>query len=592
MKPARTKRTYLWIVFGPLLIAIAGNWWISDRPVAARWAPDSLRQAILNDDIQAFETLIDQGADLEDKGRDGESVLMMALRYRADKSFIPMLIQKGANPNSIDSNGQTPLHYVASTNSPAPETVKFLIDSGADLDVADQIMGRTPLLLALSQGTDDRQSQVVRVLLEAGSNPQAIDDQGRTPLMMAAARWRLDSGIVPLLLDRGANVEAKDRRGWTPLMFAIDQSAHNCVYLARTGKHCERCLDASELVELLLHNGSDIEATTINGTTPLMLAAKHHTSPEILQLLLNNGAHLESKDNDGQTALMYAAKYQKYFKHNPYQLGNANQLNLLKTANRATAQRLVEEGANIEARDSAGKTALTLAVVESGVSSRGAPGSYGQSHATMGRQRPIRSDRQRKEKQFDSGRSTGVSEIVQQLLDMGANLEATDDRGWTPLMNAANSSTSLKIVQLLLDRGAQKEAKSSHGSTPLMIAASNSKSPEIVQALLRDGANIEAKDNDGWTPLMRAASHSSTLEVLQLLIDHRANLEAENNDGRTALMLAARLSQHPEMVQLLIDQGADVNARCKDGNKAIDYAKENEDLKDTAVYQRLLELSK
>jgi ankyrin repeat protein len=57
-------------------------------------------------------------------------------------------------------------------------------------------------------------------------------------------------------------------------------------------------------------------------------------------------------------------------------------------------------------------------------------------------------------------------------------------------------------------------------------------------------------------------------------------------------MLAARLSQHPEMVQLLIDQGADVNARCKDGNKAIDYAKENEDLKDTAVYQRLLELSK
>jgi serine/threonine-protein phosphatase 6 regulatory ankyrin repeat subunit A/serine/threonine-protein phosphatase 6 regulatory ankyrin repeat subunit B len=513
--------------------------------------PDELLRAILTDNVQLIEKLIDYDAHLF--WDDDETTLMYAARYSDNPKTFQLLLEKEEDLDAKNSHGKTPLHYAATSYSPAPETVKFLIDSGADLDVADRDMGQTPLLMALSQtqSTDNRRSQVVRVLLEAGSNPQAIDKQGQTPLMKAAARWRLDSGIVPLLLDRGANVEAKDRRGWTPLMFAIDQSAHNCVYLARTGKHCERCLDASELVELLLHNGSDIEATTINGTTPLMLAAKHHTSPEILQLLLNNGAHLESKDNDGQTALMYAAKYQKSFKHSPHQLDYAIQLNLLKTANISTAQRLVEEGANIEARDSAGKTALTIAVVES-----------------------------------------GAPEIVQPLLDMGANLEAPDDQGWTPLMHAANSSTSLKIVQLLLDQGAQKEAKSSHGSTPLMFAASNSKTPEIVQALLRDGANIEAKDNDGWTPLMRAASHSSTLEVLQLLIDHRANLEAENNDGRTALMLAARLSQHPEMVQLLIDQGADVNARCNDGKKAIDYAKGNENLKDTAAYQQLLEMSK
>jgi ankyrin repeat protein len=76
------------------------------------------------------------------------------------------------------------------------------------------------------------------------------------------------------------------------------------------------------------------------------------------------------------------------------------------------------------------------------------------------------------------------------------------------------------------------------------------------------------------------------------MIEKGADIEAKNHKGMTSLMLAARLSQHPEMVQLLIDQGADVNARCNDGKKAIDYAKGNENLKDTAAYQQLLEMSK
>jgi hypothetical protein len=54
----------------------------------------------------------------------------------------------------------------------------------------------------------------------------------------------------------------------------------------------------------------------------------------------------------------------------------------------------------------------------------------------------------------------------------------------------------------------------------------------------------------------------------------------------------AAASTPPEIVTLLLEKGADALAKNKDGYQAIDYAKENENLKDTAVYQQLLELSK
>ncbi len=60
------------------------------------------------------------------------------------------------------------------------------------------------------------------------------------------------------------------------------------------------------------------------------------------------------------------------------------------------------------------------------------------------------------------------------------------------------------IVQLLLDKGANIEAKDTDGWTPLMSAAVNGHEA-VVQLLLGKGANIEAKDEDGWTPLLLAA---------------------------------------------------------------------------------------
>jgi ankyrin repeat protein len=84
------------------------------------------------------------------------------------------------------------------------------------------------------------------------------------------------------------------------------------------------------------------------------------------------------------------------------------------------------------------------------------------------------------------------------LLDKGADIEAKDKDGWTPLLYAAVTMHEA-IVRMLLDKGADVEAKNEDGRTPLLYAAERGHEA-VVRMLLDKGADIKAKDKDGWTP--------------------------------------------------------------------------------------------
>ena len=140
----------------------------------------------------------------------------------------------------------------------------------------------------------------------------------------------------------------------------------------------------------------------------------------------------------------------------------------------------------------------------------------------------------------------GDIELVQRLLDRGADVNAQDDYGNTALSN--HHSISIDIVRLLLDKGADLDIKDRDGNTALMLSSYRGDT-DIVKLLLESGANPNSRDNIGCTALLIASIEGHT-DTVQLLLDRGANPNIPANDGDTALMMATQ-QELTDIVELL-----------------------------------------
>ena len=165
---------------------------------------------------------------------------------------------------------------------------------------------------------------------------------------------------------------------------------------------------------------------------------------------------------------------------------------------------------------------------------------------------------------YRRGLFLGYSErvdIINILLDQGAKIEAFDKDGKTPLITASNHNL-INTINTLLDRGAKIEAADEKGRTSLMIASSNGV-PKTTNTLLDRGAKVEATDNKGQTPLMHAYAN-----IVKILVDRGAKIEATDEKGRTPLMIAS-YKRKASKVKVLLDLGAKIEATDKQGNTAL-----------------------
>ena len=144
-------------------------------------------------------------------------------------------------------------------------------------------------------------------------------------------------------------------------------------------------------------------------------------------------------------------------------------------------------------------------------------------------------------------------EVVEELLQRGASLQAKDYRGFSAIHFAARAGRT-KTVLYMLDRDMSLRDAVGQGYTPLHLAAWGG--IEKARLFLEKGADTNAVDNNGCTPLHCAAESCSSEVLLELFIERGANVNAADNNGSTALHMAAR-GNNEDSLAILIEYGGD-----------------------------------
>ncbi len=243
--------------------------------------------------------LIENGADLNLMGQDGNSALIIAAskgrNIKADESkneidllvfVIKSMIQKGADLNRQNKDGQTALMVSCLSRSELFNAIiKFMLENNANVDLQNEA-GKTALMLALESESFDK----AHLLIEHGANLNIANKRGNTALMVAIDNDS-DLSIINTMIEKGANVNIQNANTGNTLLH------YTCLYKGR-----------EKYAELLIDKGADLNIQNNKGKTPLMLSFEKR-SFIITEMLIEKGADLNILDNNGEGAFFYMCNF-------------------------------------------------------------------------------------------------------------------------------------------------------------------------------------------------------------------------------------------------------------------------------------------
>ncbi len=212
-------------------------------------------------------------------------------------------------------------------------------------------------------------------------------------------------------------------------------------------------------------------------------------------------------------------------------------------------QTVLDNGADVNGRNILGESALMFAI--EGCQTKAAKflldqGAEFEFHTKLGYTPLIKAS------------ALGCYEIVELLIQKKAAVEKEEPRHRFNALSKAVERNHPQIVQLLLDAGADVNYADIYGVTPLMIASQKGYL-DIAELLLQRGADVTAKSLIQQTALLCALDYGFP-DIAVLLINHGANVNDIDKYNRTTLMLAASLGDS-SLVSMLVEKGVDINVQ-------------------------------
>ncbi|KAF3436364.1 hypothetical protein FNV43_RR23456 [Rhamnella rubrinervis] len=257
-----------------------------------------LKPAIDSGNAYLISTLIDAGADVNDRDSDAGSMLSLAVRA-GNVEIMKILIASGCE---IDNTADKILHDAASVNR--VDLIEILCKSFEDIDVNSvNSDGRTPIHIAAALG----HVEVLSFCVSVGGNADLFDFNGWTPLHFAAAEGHFEA--VKRLLDCSNSKYVVNREGKTAFALAADNGHSHLLSLLRLDDLLQRAARLDDVHDLksCLAEGAFVNGRDQNGWTPLHRAA-FKGGIDCVKVLLNHGAHVDIVDDAGYTPLHCAVE--------------------------------------------------------------------------------------------------------------------------------------------------------------------------------------------------------------------------------------------------------------------------------------------
>ena len=500
-----------------------------------------LGRALESPSIDMLKTLITPKNVLS-KDSDGQTPLHIAIIKDSPFEYIQYLIDSGADVNARNKNGDSVLYLAVKKNK--KDVGDVLLSRNADI-FATNTENNSPLRIALTEGGE------VQDWLITSRTLNIVDGSGNTPLHYAA-EWNLKEALSSLI-QKGANVNAVNSNGESALFSAVKADSPEIIqllvengiitdtrsnltrdHLGNTPLHYAVKWNSLNAAQSIISLGFDVNSQNLSGKTALSDSARSGKI-EMTQLLIQFGANVNSADISGKTALI-----------DSIQSGNEEMISLLLqnganpqiqemngrnayheaalTANTKVIELIRNAGGNPLSRDSFGDSpfSLVLKFDESVIK------------AVLGSNIYI----------VDSDGNTPVHIAVEKnvtpatltmLIDMGFPVSQRNGKGMTPLYNAV-SKNQKKLALTLLERGADPFIATINGDSALTNAFKNG-NIEILDAIVK--YNARKTDTKGDS-ILHYASRIANVQQVKHLLESGLERNVKNLSGETPYAMALR----------------------------------------------------